>query len=107
MALPRRRLHHVLARRPLKQPPDLTIGRDATVGVGHLRDEKVDEDDGGNEEVDPQQHGSEGAGGLVPPLERDVEVAGAGAEAAENPPEGPARCNALYVSKISRAMPMQ
>jgi hypothetical protein len=47
-------------RRPLKLPADQAVGRDAAVSVGHLRDEQVDEDDGRDELVDPQQDRREG-----------------------------------------------
>eukprot|EP00964_Phaeocystis_antarctica_P085086 scaffold53688_cov57-Phaeocystis_antarctica.AAC.1 len=83
-------------RGPLELPADETVGRDAAVGVGHLRDEQVDEDDGRDELVDPQQDGHEGRRRLE--LLHEQAAVGrysllqchgaADVEAAKDPPEG-------------------
>ena len=53
--------------RPSKLPLDVRLRLDALVGVGHHRDQQVDEDDEGDDEVDPEDglHQCDGPQGVT------------------------------------------
>mmetsp|Transcript_12369 Transcript_12369/g.32452 ORF Transcript_12369/g.32452 Transcript_12369/m.32452 type:complete len:350 (+) Transcript_12369:429-1478(+) len=72
----------------LKLPPQEALTRDATIGVRHLRDEEVHEDDGRDELVREHQQGHRHACGVVGPILVDGREGRLVVKASDEAPEG-------------------